>query len=168
MLAGLPLSRLVRAAASPRVDIHLRSTADGGRVWFDPIGVWIERGTIVRWVIESNVHTTTAYHPDNDDHPLRIPERALPWDSGYLIRPGDSFEVTFTEPGVYDYYCTPHEAAGMVGRIVVERPGGPGSLPFDYFRGDQSKGHWKPVPDAARASFPPVEAIMSERLVRAG
>ena len=27
--------------------------------------------------------------------------------------------MTFTDEGVYDYYCVPHEHAGMVGRIVV-------------------------------------------------
>ena len=37
--------------------------------------------------------------------------------------PGESFEVELTEPGVYDYFCIPHEHAGMVGRIVVGGPG---------------------------------------------
>ena len=30
--------------------------------------------------------------------------------------------MTFTVEGVYDYYCVPHEHAGMVGRIVVGTP----------------------------------------------
>ena len=45
--------------------------------------------------------------------------------SGYLVEPGDRFEVTLTVPGVYDYFCTPHEAAGMVGRIIVGQPARP-------------------------------------------
>ena len=30
--------------------------------------------------------------------------------------------MTLDRPGVYDYYCQPHEMAGMVGRIVVGEP----------------------------------------------
>lgn len=31
--------------------------------------------------------------------------------------------------------CAPHEETGMVGRIVVGRPAGPGMQPFDYAPG---------------------------------
>jgi plastocyanin len=168
MLAGLAAPAVVRPAqARGVVEIRLRSDALGTKVGFDPIGLLIEPGQTVRWVNEANVHTSTAYHPDNDDHALRIPEAAEPWDSGYLIEPGDQFEVTLTVPGVYDYFCAPHEMAGMVGRIIVGQPGGPGTLPFDYFRDDPAARAWRAVPKAAQAAFPPIEAIMNERLVRA-
>lgn len=39
------------------------------------------------------------------------------FDSGRLAR-GESYSVTFTEPGTYSYQCTPHPH--MRGRIVVE------------------------------------------------
>jgi hypothetical protein len=74
--------------------------------------------------------------------------------------------VTLTVEGVYDYYCLPHEQAGMVGRIVVGQPSGPGSLPFDYFHGRPGTAGWKAVPDAARKAFPAVERIMQSRVVR--
>ncbi|HEX6143283.1 MAG TPA: plastocyanin/azurin family copper-binding protein [Geminicoccaceae bacterium] len=167
LLAGLAARAGMRAThASGIVEIRLRSDTLGTHVGFDPIGLLIEPGQTVRWVNEANVHTSTAYHPANDGHALRIPEAAAPWDSGYLVEPGDRFEVTLTVPGVYDYFCAPHEAAGMVGRIIVGRPDGPGTLPFDSFAGDPARRDWRPVPAAARAAFPPVEAIMSERIVR--
>src|SRR2546422_629038 len=68
--------------------------------------------------------------------------------------------------GVYDYFCLPHEAAGMVGRIVVGRPGGPGALPFDYFTSRAATQAWVPVPEAARAAFPSVAAIVADGAVR--
>jgi plastocyanin len=37
-----------------------------------------------------------------------------------LIQSGDTFDVTFEQPGTYEYYCIPHESAGMKGTIVVE------------------------------------------------
>jgi plastocyanin len=107
-----------------------------------------------------------GYHPRNDHHSLRIPERAAPWDSRFLVNPGNHFEVALTVPGVYDYFCAPHEAAGMVGRIVVGKPEGPGTLAFDYFKGRPGTEQWQPVPEAARKAFPAVSAIMSQRVVR--
>ena len=168
VLAGCAAPALLRPArASGVVEIRLRSDTLGTKVWFDPIGLLIEPGQTVRWVNQSNVHTSTAYHPDNANHPLRIPEAARPWDSGYLVEPGDRFEVTLTVPGVYDYFCAPHEAAGMVARIIVGEPGGPGALPFDYFEGRPAAQDWQPVPKAAQAAFPPIETIMKKRVVHA-
>jgi plastocyanin len=145
--------------------IEMRSDALGSRVWFDPIGLFVDPGTTVRWIVRENVHTATAYHPRNDHHSLRIPERAVPWDSGFLVRPGAHFDVKLTVPGVYDYYCAPHEAAGMVGRIVVGKPLGPGGEPFDYWVGKPGTRDWRRVPDAARSAFPTVRRIIAERRV---
>src|SRR5690606_26832845 len=98
--------------------VVIRATANAPEteVFFDPIGIWVEPGTTIRWVLERNYHSVTAYHPANGNHELRIPRQAEPFDSGMMLNPGESvFEVTLTEPGVYDYFCLPHEHAGMVG-----------------------------------------------------
>ena len=87
-------------------------------------------------------------------------------DSGFLLKEADHFDVTFTVEGVYDHFCLPHEAAGMVGWIVVGRPSGPGTLPFDYFTGRPASRDWLPVPDAARLAFPSVETSVRRRVVR--
>jgi plastocyanin len=145
--------------------IEMRSDALGSRVWFDPIGLYVEPGTTVRWMARENVHTTTAYHPSNDHHSLRIPAGAAPWDSGFLVKPGSTFDITLRIPGVYDYYCIPHEGAGMVGRIVVGKATGAGAQPFDYWVGKPGTDGWRRVPDAARAAFPTVERILAERVV---
>jgi hypothetical protein len=65
----------------------------------------VEVGRTVVWVNEgTDDHTTTS---DSDV-----------WDSGTL-KPGDDFSFTFTEPGVYTYFCSFHRERGMVGTIVV-------------------------------------------------
>ncbi len=165
-LAGLTSPGVTRAASV--VEIRMRSDDRGAEVWFDPVGVRIEPGQTVRWIMASpgNPHTTTAYHRRNANHSLRIPQGAEPWDSGFLINPGDRFEVTLTAEGVYDYFCLPHEHAGMVGRIVVGRPAGPGTLPFDYFSGRADAAGWLPVPVAAQKGFPSVQRILQDRVVR--
>ena len=55
----------------------------------------------------------------------------------------------------------------MVGRIVVGEPGrGPGTRPFDWFVDRPESAGWRPVPEAARRTFPPVERIFREKVVR--
>lgn len=87
-----------------------------GNTYFDPVGLYVEPGTSVRFEIEAGSHSATAYQN-------RIPSEATPFDSGTMAEGG--FEHTFETPGTYDYYCIPHKSMGMVGRIVVGEPGGP-------------------------------------------
>ena len=156
------------AAVSPSapgpVEVVATLSDDGSHAYFDPVGLWVPPGTVVRWRVLRSVHTVTAYHPANRNHELRIPDAATPWDSGYLTeQPGrDVFEYRFVVPGVYDYFCFPHEFAGMVGRIVVGEPGdGPGTRPFGW-----GGTRWAEVPEAARRAFPPVEVILQQERVR--
>ena len=172
LLVGLAIPSAVgfgvqyTARGAEIIEIYMKSDPQGSEVWFDPIGVHIEPGQTVRWIVMENVHTTTAYHPKNDMNSLRIPNGARPWDSGFLVHKGDHFDVTLTVKGVYDYFCMPHEQAGMVGRIVVGKPVGPGALPFDYFKGEPGTSNWKPLPVAAQKAFPSVEVIMKQKIVR--
>ena len=172
VMAVLSLSAVGRTEPLPLqevVTIKMIQSPDGSNVYFDPVGINISPGQKVRWAQESGYHTTTAYHPSNGNHELRIPEGAEPWDSGLLQtqapEKGSTFEHTFTQEGVYDYFCRPHEAAGMVGRIVVGRPlDGPGTRPFNYA---PEKG-WKPVPPGAQKEFPSVSRILEKRVVHPG
>lgn len=105
--------------------------ADGG-FRFDPAALRLQPGDSVLWFNLGDNHSTTAYHPANKkagdvSAELRIPQGAQPWDSGVLGigDKGLTFRHTFRTQGTYDYYCFPHEFLGMVGRLVVDQPGGP-------------------------------------------
>ncbi len=161
-LAALAVPRLLQAA-TPAGDptlIEMRGTSRGEKVWFAPIGLAVKPGTTLRFVNRDpgNSHTATAYHPRFLDRQRRIPEAAEPWDSDFLL-PDQHFDVSLTVPGVYDFYCQPHEHAGMVGRIVVGRPeldaGWQGPAPAS-----------DDLPEAALAAFPPVDAILREGQVK--
>jgi len=152
ILATVSTPAILRAA--PIEVIEMRGTSRGERVWFTPHGVAVSPGTTIHFINRDpgNSHTSTAFHPDNYDRMRRIPQAATPWDSDFLL-PDESFEVTLTEPGVYDYYCIPHEMAAMVGRIVV---------------GDPKDAGWEgPTTDAedvsleALETFPTVEDILA-------
>lgn len=134
--------------------IRMDGTPRGERVWFAPLGLAVAPGTTLRFTNRdrANSHTASAYHPALFGRPLRIPAGAPPWHSGFLL-PGETFEVTLSHPGVYDYYCLPHERAGMVGRIVVGEPGEEGWRPA-------AEGH-EGLPEAAARAFPAVADILA-------
>ncbi|KRB30222.1 plastocyanin/azurin family copper-binding protein [Mesorhizobium sp. Root172] len=158
LAAALSLFPLT-AWASEVVDIRMQGRDDGSHVWFDPVGILIKPGQTIRWtnLNPGNSHTTTAYNPANFERPLRMPKAAKPWDSDYLL-PNESFSVTFTEQGVYDYYCVPHEHAGMVGRIIVGEPEAHGWPQLVGANGD--------LPEEALKAFPTIEDIMTKGIVR--
>lgn len=87
---------------------------------FEPAALTVRRGATVTWR-----NTSATMHTVTDDPgkaankaDAALPEGAQPWDSGN-INPGQTFQHTFDTPGTYKYFCTPHEAAGMLGTINV-------------------------------------------------
>lgn len=141
------------------LDIMMDGTIGGAHVWYDPYGLLIQPGQTVRWVNKDpgNSHTTTAYHPDNYGRARRIPVGARAWDSGFLL-PDESFSVTFEKEGIYDFYCLPHEHAGMVGRIIVGKPDFQ-----DWFSQEAAN---MGIPQVALQAFPPIDKILKEKKVR--
>ncbi len=117
-----------------------------GIYYFNPAGLYVEIGQTVEWV-GLRRRTVTAFHPLLDNHELRIPESAKPFDSTSMASGDGTFRWTFELEGTYDYYSRPHEYLGMVGRIVVGRPGGPGEKPPGY---GNREGRTVMYPDAAR------------------
>jgi plastocyanin len=154
LLAGLAWQP--QPSAGEPVEIRMQGKADGSHVWFDPVGLHVQPGQTIRWINRDpgNSHTATAYHPDNLERPRRIPQGAEPWNSDYLL-PDEAFSITLTVEGVYDFFCIPHEHAGMVGRIIVGCPGNPpgGSAAQE-------------LPDIALQAFPSIDEIMERGIVR--
>jgi plastocyanin len=107
----------------------LESAAVGATVDMDnmmrflPDTVRITAGESVRWRNGSDIiHTVTA-DPARAELPasVRLPPGAPTFDSGDM-RPGDEFVHVFEHPGVYVYFCVPHERAGMIGVVRVDSP----------------------------------------------
>ncbi|NHN42437.1 halocyanin [Halorubellus sp. JP-L1] len=105
---------------SAGIRIGMVSATNGPNFYSDPVQ-WVEAGSTVTWELVQGAHTATAYAEAND-RPQRVPADATGWDSGLLDERGATFERTFEAPGVYDYFCRPHESLGMVGRVVVGTP----------------------------------------------
>jgi plastocyanin len=112
-------------AAAQDGTTHTVEMTDG--LVFDPDELPIEPGDTVVWETVGSVgHSVTAYEDG-------IPEEADYFASGGFdtedaardsypegdVGSGESYEHTFEVEGTYDYFCIPHEGAGMLGTINV-------------------------------------------------
>ena len=91
---------------------------------FEPVGLHVKPGDVVRFKSLTPLHTVTAYHPHFNEKPfLDFPDRVPdgPFTSA-LLADGDSWLYRFTKKGVYDLQCLPHEFLGMVMRVLVFDP----------------------------------------------
>ena len=132
-LAAVMLAGTAAAQTTHEVDLVIEPV-EGVPVpqfYFEPAGLYVEPGDTVRFLAVSPHHTVTAYHP-LQGKPLRVPEGVEPFSSP-MIPVGQSWEYTFTVPGVYDVWCGPHEQYGMVMRIVVGEATGPATVAPDDF-----------------------------------
>lgn len=100
---------------------------------FDPVGLRLTPGDVVQYTSRSHVHTVTAFQQkwgeaeESLQIPTRIPD-GVPGFHSPLLPEEASWLYEFTEPGVYDVFCLPHVAFGMVQRIVVA-PEGDAAVP---------------------------------------
>lgn len=94
---------------------------------YDPETLTIPVGETVTWVNESaEAHSVTAYGeelPTGTDYfsssGFSTEAEARDHIEALMTR-DETYSVKFDEPGVYEYFCIPHEDQGMRGRIVVE------------------------------------------------
>jgi plastocyanin len=124
---------------------------------FDPDSITVAPGDTIVWENVGTIgHSVTAY------------EDGIPADAAYFatggfdaedaarsaytagdpesgdVAGGESFEHTFEVEGVYEYFCVPHESAGMVASVDVTAGGAPAD----------GAGGGRPipaVPDAAKS-----------------
>lgn len=130
---------------------------------FDPDTITIAPGDTVVWENVGTIgHSVTAYEDGipgdaayfasggfDAEQPARNAYQAGDPESGDVAG-GETFEHTFEVEGTYEYFCIPHESAGMLGAIEVT----PGGAPADgNGGGDGGDGEFLPeVPDVARTT----------------
>ncbi|MEM9668021.1 MAG: pseudoazurin [Pseudomonadota bacterium] len=82
------------------------------RMVFIPRVLEVKPGDTVTWVPTNPTHLSAATRG-------MIPEGVEGWQG----RVNQPISYTFEKPGIYGYNCTPHQAAGMVGLVVVDGDG---------------------------------------------
>jgi plastocyanin len=113
---GCVLARAAVAASEPAAVVVMTN-----ELKFQPPMVSIRAGETVAWRNTSLlVHSVTA-DPAQAVKPqdVALPAGAQPFNSG-LLPPQATFRHTFDVAGTYRYFCIPHEAAGMLGTVMVK------------------------------------------------
>tara|TARA_B100001778_G_scaffold271391_1_gene233349 strand:+ start:433 stop:756 length:324 start_codon:yes stop_codon:yes gene_type:complete len=96
---------LFLAAPAWAVDVSMGS---GGNLIFDPSEVTIDAG--------ETVHFVNGMLPP---HNVIVEGRPDLGHESLAMLPGEEFDITFTDPGDYTYWCAPHKGAGMIGTVHV-------------------------------------------------
>ena len=81
----------------------------GGNLVFEPNEITISAGDTLHFVNE-------ALPPHN----IIVDGRADLSRESLLFSPGESQDILFADAGDYEFFCGPHQGAGMTGTIHVE------------------------------------------------
>ena len=100
------LATLFLAAPAWAVDVTMGS---GGNLIFDPSDITITAG--------ETVHFINGMLPP---HNIIVEGHDELSKDALLFSPGESQDITFADAGDYNFYCGPHQGAGMTGTIHVE------------------------------------------------
>lgn len=95
---------------------------------FEPSDLSVATGETVLWEnVGGGDHSVTASEGDIPDGATYFASGGFDSESGArdgwpegAISEGETYEHTFETAGTYQYFCIPHEAAGMKGTITVE------------------------------------------------
>ena len=123
----------VVAGAAGTSTAQARHTVDmTDQLVFDPDSITVAPGDTVVWENVGAIgHSVTAYEDDVPAEAEYFASGGFDSESaarsGYTVGDpesgdvagGQSFEHTFEVEGVYEYFCVPHEAAGMVASLEV-------------------------------------------------
>jgi pseudoazurin len=110
-MRALVLSFLL-ALATPALaeDIYiemLNKRDDGQKMVYSADIARVEIGTTITWIPTSKGHNVEFIAgPDG-------------WDMPKKSKNGKEVSITFDQPGVYLYQCTPHKTMGMIALVVV-------------------------------------------------
>jgi halocyanin-like protein len=97
-----------------RTTVTAGAAGNGGHFSFDPLVTKVSAGTTVAW----------EWTGEGGAHNVAFDERAGDAADADPIEvqtePGVHYEETVDEPGVYLYYCAPHQSLGGRGALIVD------------------------------------------------
>ena len=104
VLAAAMLMSPPALAADMTIEM-LNKDADGNKMVYSEQIARVDVGETITWVPTTKGHNVEMI--------------ASPNDMKLKSKNGKEVRVTFEEPGIYYYWCTPHKGMGMIGLVVV-------------------------------------------------
>jgi plastocyanin len=100
------LATLFFAVPAWAVDVHMGAN---GNLAFEPNEITISAGETLHFVNESL-----------PPHNIIVEARPDLSREALLFAPGESQDIVFADAGDYEFFCGPHQGAGMIGNVHVE------------------------------------------------
>ena len=152
----------VEADHTVNMEIRPRQDTWIPEFYFEPAGLAVEVGDTVRFNLATPHHNVNAYHPAFG-YNQRVPDGTPPYSSP-ILGAGEYWLYTFEQEGVHDLMCAPHELFGMVGRVVVGSPTGPGASAV----GEAPGGERSRPPEFTAAQVRSDDAMTPENVAEQG
>ncbi|KAG6591248.1 Plastocyanin major isoform, chloroplastic, partial [Cucurbita argyrosperma subsp. sororia] len=104
--------------ASNALAIEVLLGGDDGSLAFIPNDFSVAAGEKI--VFKNNAGFPHNVVFDEDEIPSGVDAGKISMNEEDLLNaPGEVYEVNLTEKGSYSFYCSPHQGAGMVGKVTV-------------------------------------------------
>jgi plastocyanin len=121
-----PSAAAPAAATGKTHDVKME--LDGSKYKFDPDNLTIQSGDVVRYHNVSGGPHNVSFWPDSipsgaaDVLKKNMPNQMAPLEGPLLTEPNGVYEVSFAgaPKGDYKFYCLPHLALGMKGKLTVK------------------------------------------------
>jgi plastocyanin len=121
---GAPAAAPAATGATHDVNMVL----DGGKYKYDPSELTIKSGDVVQFHNKSGGPHNVSFWPDSipsgaaDALKAGMPDQMAPLESNLLTEQDAVYKVSFANApkGDYKFYCLPHLALGMHGKIAVQ------------------------------------------------
>ena len=104
--------------ASNAMAVEVLLGGDDGSLAFVPSSFSVSAGEKI--VFKNNAGFPHNVVFDEDEIPSGVDASKISMSEEDLLNaPGETYSVTLSEKGTYSFYCSPHQGAGMVGKVIV-------------------------------------------------
>ena len=116
-IAGASVAAATLAVAVGANAATIKLGGDNGELAFVPGTTTVKTGEKIDFVNNAGFPHNIVF--DEDGIPGGVNADAISHED-YLNAPGQTVSNTFDTPGEYNFYCEPHQGAGMAGKIIVQ------------------------------------------------
>ncbi|PIN01377.1 hypothetical protein CDL12_26119 [Handroanthus impetiginosus] len=105
--------------ASNALAIEIILGADDGGLAFIPQNFEVAAGEKIVFINNAGFPHNVVFEDDEVPAGVDVSKISMA-EEDLLNAKGETYAVTLTEKGTYSFYCSPHQGAGMVGKVTVK------------------------------------------------
>lgn len=105
--------------ASSALAIDVKLGDDNGGLAFVPSEFTVAPGEKIVFKNNAGYPHNVVFDPDEIPEGVDVSKISMD-EEALLNAPGEAYSVILDKPGSYTFYCSPHQGAGMVGKVTVK------------------------------------------------